>query len=130
MLSSVQHQTAQPRKVNRNKISKLEKALESVERFFRTSGGRVVVGVGEGEAGSESAPFERTNFFDPRFHPSFRETFGRFGRRTHSRIQVARGGGERLRKLEAARWIGDLSPNSAVDGQFAGRVGTQVQTLQ
>ena len=75
------------REAARNKICTLETVLEVSD-----STGPSVDRAGESEACSQSTTVEGADHFDPRFHPTFRETRRRIRSRGHSRVQVARGG--------------------------------------
>ena len=64
----------------------------SVERFHGPVGRCPQIRAGESEACSQSTTVEGADHFDPRFHPTFRETRRRIRSRGYSRVQVARGG--------------------------------------
>ena len=75
------------REAARNKICTLETVLEVSD-----STGPSIDRAGESEACSQSTTVEGADHFDPRFHPTSRETRRRIRSRGHSRVQVARGG--------------------------------------
>ena len=80
------------REAARNKIFKLERALEVMSDSSGPSVDALKSELEKARQAAKAPPLIGANHLDPRFHSTFREACGGIGSRAHCRTKVARGG--------------------------------------